>query len=126
MRGGDTLYELIGYLSRDDPDNKYLRKILNETTGKFEVNKAKLEKLIESHVASKRPLCQYYVGELGSEIFEPNAYDLLMYPYEDRKVHDDEYALAWRRYKLCKSLLKKNEDLVQKLTNIIQPHAFDL
>lgn len=101
--------------ARDDPDRKFLKKVLNEKKGVMEIRKDKVGSLVDQYLIAP---CRYYVEQLGLSVFIPANYDLIMLELQDRyKEEDDEaleFLLGWSRYHICSVLIEKDLKSLKK------------
>lgn len=96
-------------LSRSDPNRKYLYPVLTEDKKDVEFRKDKVQSLFLKYLVKP---CEYYVKELGSDVFGPAHYDTMMLEEGDRFKTDDpevlNFLLGWTRFHFCEILLTKD------------------
>lgn len=108
-RKAQVAYDAIKLFASGDPDVKYLRKVVDEKEGILKVKKDKVVGLFTRYLVEP---CEYYVRELGPNIFIPASYDIVMLEKEDRYSQDDkksDFFLSWTRYRLCNLLIGKDK-----------------
>lgn len=119
-------YEAIKILAWDDPDRKYLQRYQDEREGKLILSEAKIRDLFRKYLAEP---CQYYVRELGPDVFGPATFDN---QFELSKSRDLEYAelhyfRSWARYMFCSALINRDQEyLLRELIKVAQNAKLDI
>lgn len=96
-----VFYEVLLHNAKDDPNFKYTQRIPDEHSGKAVVHKDQLKELARKHLIEP---CQFYVDELGPDVFTPARFELSIYSRPDSR--DRDFYLSWSYYQLCRRVVK--------------------
>lgn len=111
----DFLHRTLASFARDDPDNRYLRKVVDEEKGKMVVRKDKVHELVKKYFNEP---CKAYMSELGANIFIPFSYDHTMLGPEDRfsiaQPEVQDFYKGWVNYVFCYRILKGDYQSISK------------
>lgn len=109
-RDGTRLaYDAINILSIGDPDQKFLKA---KKTG---VNRDKVTGLFRKYLLEP---CQYYVNELGPDVYIPAIFDAMFF----HRVNEKEYRFykSWAQFKLCEYVIDNQEPFENNLTMLAE------
>lgn len=115
----EHIYDALTVLAKDDPDEKYLRRIEDERTGHPKFVKDKIESLFKEYIAKP---CNYFRQKFGPDVFMPAAFDNIF--KQRMKPERVDFYEAWVKYRLCH--LKGNsisafDDLLRYLYQDFKP-----
>lgn len=119
-------HEAIKILAWDDPDRKYLQKYSDEREGKLILGESKIRDLFRMYLSEP---CQYYVRELGPDVFGPATFDNQFEPAKSRDLDyaDLHYFRSWARYMFCNALITRDQDyLVRELIKVAHNAKLDI
>lgn len=108
-----AVYRSIQSMASKDPNERYLRKVVNEEKGKLMINDAGLKALFDEYIIKP---CEYYVQQLGPDIFVPVKFDIgLLEPYDRYQVEEvQQFFLGWIRFRFCNSILGRDKSSLMK------------
>lgn len=113
-------YAAIKILAWDDPDRKYLQRYSDEREGKLVLKEAKVRDLFKKYITEP---CQYYVRELGPDVFGPATFDNQLDPIKRSNLDYAElhYFRSWARFKFCNALISRDQEyLVREVVKVAQ------
>lgn len=109
------VYEGLSELTRDDPNNKYLRPILSEDGATASVDKDKLVAIINQYLLTP---CGVYTNQLSKGALGPATNDLNVknrdIPRNETHVNNDFYR-DWAKTRLCRSIIKNMQSFIRDL-----------
>lgn len=109
----EATYRTIEFLAKDDENVKYLRKIPIMSEQKFKVVEEKVGDLMRDYIELP---CEYYVNQMGPDVFLPAHFDEPLFEPENRYQSQEfpEFLLGSIRYRLCNSLITKDRQSLLK------------
>lgn len=98
---------------KEDPDVIYMKGISDERRGTRYVRKDKLKELFRRYFYEP---CEYYVRQLGPDVFIPATFDSEWQHEVDYRQYD--YYFGWAKFKLCTFLLDNEGAMILNLAKI--------
>lgn len=93
-------YDVLLSNAENDPNFKYARTIPSEQTGRIDIHKDKLKELAKKYLVEP---CQYYVNQMGPDLFIPARFEAPVYVNLDHAFAD--FYRGWSYYEMCKALV---------------------
>lgn len=106
---GFVAYDMLKRFAKNDKDRIYLARVVDEQTTKVIINREKVAQLFKKYLVEP---CEYYMSELGPEVFIPARYNAIMLAKEDRYNPDEypEFVDGTVYFRLCKHLITHDQD----------------
>lgn len=122
---GFLALDLLKSFAIDDPDLKYLGLVTDEKKGKLVVDKVGISKLVEKYFVES---CEYYIQELGPDVYVPMFYDLRLLDLDDRYDSTDsdlqDFLTGSYHFKLCNSFVRDDVGyLVEEIASVVKKHS---
>lgn len=114
------IYNLLQYMLRGKPEEKFLIPVIDDETGKIFLNKIQFEKLFNGYLFEP---CEYFQKHFGADLFEL-TYREIQY----HKVHEDnqEFYRNWARYRICANFINEAEKKLERTFQFVadNPKAY--
>lgn len=109
-----ALPEALKSNAQNDSDYKYLRRVLDEKTGRYTFHKDKIRGLFKKYLVEP---CKHVVDFLGPDLFTPARFDITFYSEVDHEL--DDYYLDWSCFSICQALIKDEKALYHDVINYV-------
>lgn len=115
-KAAQLAYHTIQGHSVNDENRVYLRKVVDEKKGARIVNQEKVRELVKAYLVEP---CKYYLETFGPDVYIPAMYEARMLEPVDRYSSLegellDGFIYGWIRYRLCESLVNKDQNSLAK------------
>lgn len=113
---GGILKVVLNNNAKGDPDLKYLKKTIDERTGKSVINKGKIKDLVQKYMIEP---CKMFVENFDSDVFTPARFELRYYTVKEKPSTD--FYLTWSFFMICKAVTENDgvviNDIITKVAN---------
>lgn len=89
--------------------------IVTNTDGRLDLHGDKLRKLYQSNIVDP---CQRYTALLGSDVFEPAAFDHYKLNYKQLDDKNIDFYRAWAKYQVCNLVVSDEEKWADALIGV--------
>lgn len=119
IRGIDNArlaWRVLKFLAANDQDQMFSSTDQTDEVGKKPVNGKKIKEMFKKYFVDP---CQYYVSQLGKDIFLPAKFDAHFFQQVDDSKADFYFAMG--KFRLCQSLIDRDQNsLVEDLISVMK------
>lgn len=108
------LLNALNLSAKDLLTAKHSQRVTHQPSGKLIIRRAEIEQLVENYFIEP---CQYYVDQLGQDLFLPAEFEAKFY-HSVRDMNHDFY-FGWAAFNICKVLIANKSAAVEHIVRSI-------